>query len=450
MSTTLLPATIPQESGGGLTVVQGETITFMPVVTPAELLARRKELFEVVKNVLKEGEHYGTTPGASKKNLLKPGGEILNQYFGLYAEFECVSRVENWEMKPPLFDYEFKCVLRSKRDTVKIAEGVGSCNSYESKYRYRDAKRSCPSCSRAGSIVKGKEEYGGGWVCWAKDGNCCKAKFKDNDPAIVSQALGKVDNEDIASLKNTILKMAAKRAYIDATLKGTAASEIFTQDIEDMPFIVEVITAEVVSEAVKEQNDARQEERQAPKPSGKSQSPAQEAEKGAAVSGSVSPAQTNSQTAGVNPDPKPASVPQQNGGTSGTTGTTAQPQGDVPKSQAAPVGTADQAAANASTAASAASSATATKASPSELITKAHLDQLLEAGVKNGWTQKQISDFVCHAFGLTPQTLPKQFTVKQWEIAFGLVSYSKNAKGVVAFKADGTALPVANRWPKAS
>lgn len=422
MSTTMLPATIPQESGGGLTVVQGETITFMPVVTPAELLARRKELFEVVKNVLKEGEHYGTTPGASKKNLLKPGGEILNQYFGFYAEFETVSRVENWEAKPPLFDYEMKCVLRSKRDAVKVAEGVGSCNSYESKYRYRDAKRSCPSCGRAGSIVKGKEEYGGGWVCWAKDGNCCKAKFKDNDPAIISQALGKVDNEDIASLKNTILKMAAKRAYIDATLKATGASEIFTQDIEDMPFTVEVITAEVVSEAVKEQNEARQEERQAPKPSGKSQSPAQEAAKGAAVSVSVLPAQTNSQPAGANPDPK---------------------------SQVAPAASVGQAVANASTGASAASSATAATASPSELISKAHLDQLLAAGTKNGWSQKQISDFVCHAFGLTPQTFAQKFTVKQWEIAIALVSYEKNAKGQVAFKADGTALPVANRWPKA-
>lgn len=424
MTTAMLPATIPQEQGGGLTVVQGETITLMPVVTPAELLARRKELFEVVKNVLKEGDHYGKTPGTNKPSLLKPGGEILNQYFGFYAEFETVSRVENWDAKPPLFDYEFKCVLRSKRDAVKVAEGVGSCNSYESKYKYREAKRSCPSCGRAGSIVKGKEEYGGGWVCWAKDGNCCKAKFKDDDRAIIGQALGKVDNEDIASLKNTILKMAAKRAYIDATLKATGASEIFTQDTEDMPFTVEIITAEVVNEAVKEQNDARQEERQAPKQSEKLQSPAREAAKGEAASSSVSPAQTNSKTADVKPDPKPASA-------------------DSATQNSAP--------ATPQAGASAPSSATATtSASPSELITKGHLDKLLETGVKNGWTQKQISDFVCHAFGLTPQTLSQKFTVKQWEIAIALVGYEKNKAGQVQFKADGTALPVANRWPKAA
>jgi hypothetical protein len=38
-----------------------------------------------------------------------------------------------------------------------------------------------------------------------------------------------------ADLANTILKMAKKRALIDAVLTATAASDIFTQDIEDLP-----------------------------------------------------------------------------------------------------------------------------------------------------------------------------------------------------------------------
>jgi hypothetical protein len=40
---------------------------------------------------------------------------------------------------------------------------------------------------------------------------------------------------NISDLANTVLKMAKKRAQIDAILTATAASDIFTQDIEDLP-----------------------------------------------------------------------------------------------------------------------------------------------------------------------------------------------------------------------
>ena len=33
---------------------------------------------------------------------------------------------------------------------------------------------------------------------------------------------------------NTVLKMAKKRALVDAVLTATAASDIFTQDLEDI------------------------------------------------------------------------------------------------------------------------------------------------------------------------------------------------------------------------
>jgi hypothetical protein len=38
-----------------------------------------------------------------------------------------------------------------------------------------------------------------------------------------------------ADVANTVLKMAKKRAQIDLTLTATAASDIFTQDVEDLP-----------------------------------------------------------------------------------------------------------------------------------------------------------------------------------------------------------------------
>ena len=101
----------------------------------------------------------------------------------------------------------------------------------ESKYRWRAAGRVCPSCGTA-AIIRGKEEYGGGWLCFKKkDG--CGAKFKIDDTTITSQDSGRVENEDIADVYNTVLKMAKKRAHIDAMLTATAASDIFTQDLDE-------------------------------------------------------------------------------------------------------------------------------------------------------------------------------------------------------------------------
>ena len=83
------------------------------------------------------------------------------------------------------------------------------------------------------TIIKGKAEYGGGWICFAKKGGC-GAKFEDNDPAIIAQQLGQMDNPDPYDLANTLVKMSSKRAYVDAALRTTATSGLFTQDLEDL------------------------------------------------------------------------------------------------------------------------------------------------------------------------------------------------------------------------
>jgi hypothetical protein len=49
-----------------------------------------------------------------------------------------------------------------------------------------------------------------------------------------SPAPGRVENEDTASLANTILKMAKKRALVDAAIAIARISDLFTQDVEDM------------------------------------------------------------------------------------------------------------------------------------------------------------------------------------------------------------------------
>ena len=156
-------------------------------------------------------------------------------FFGLVPSYECVKEIEAWDGAKfggePFFYYRFKC--RLLRDGQVFGEGEGSCNSRESKYRYRTQTRSCPVC-REPAIIPSKPEYGGGWLCFHRKGGC-GAKFADADPEIANQQIGRVLNPDTADLVNTILKMATKRAYIAAVLNATGASEFFTQDLEDVP-----------------------------------------------------------------------------------------------------------------------------------------------------------------------------------------------------------------------
>jgi hypothetical protein len=129
-------------------------------------------------------------------------------------------------------EYQVRCTLVHIPTGRIYGEGVGLCSTLESRYRYRYAERTCPRCGHA-TIIRGRAEYGGGFVCYQRKGGC-GAKFHAQDPTIINQQVGKIENPDIADTYNTVLKMAKKRALIDATLTATAASDIFTQDLEDL------------------------------------------------------------------------------------------------------------------------------------------------------------------------------------------------------------------------
>ncbi len=143
-------------------------------VDPAEMTRRTAMLKDYVREHMNEGEDYGIIPGGNKPTLFKPGAEKLNAVFGLSPLVEINNRIEDWDAS--FVAYEVKVTLLNKRTQVIEAEGVGSCNSRERKYK----------------------------------------------------------NQDAANVANTILKMAKKRALIDATLSATRASGMFTQDLEDL------------------------------------------------------------------------------------------------------------------------------------------------------------------------------------------------------------------------
>jgi len=203
---------------------------------PMELVGKRfDQLQEFLKKHLKEGRDYGRVPGVDKPFLFKPGAENLCLVFSLRPEYEVLPN-HNFSISPPYFSYDVKCRLYSQQSGALRGEGVGHCNSWESKYRYRNKKKVCPLCgkeaiNRSKYLPKGKPNEEPGWYCYTKQGGC-GAGFLFNDPAIASQTTGKVVNEDVSDLQNTILKMAKKRAYEDATLTTTGASGLLTQDPE--------------------------------------------------------------------------------------------------------------------------------------------------------------------------------------------------------------------------
>jgi hypothetical protein len=212
--------------------------SFMPALSIHQAVDRFNSVVEFVRTVMREGVDYGRIPGTEKPTLLKPGAEKLCTLFGLSSRFALIRSVEDWtgaeHEGEPFFYYLYRCQLW--RGDLVMAEGDGSCNSFEQRYRYREAQRKCPACGQ-GAIIRGKEEYGGGWLCFKKRGGC-GAKFKAEDPEIMGQQAGRVPNENIADQVNTIQKIGQKRALIAATLLAVNGSEFFTQDTEDMTISV--------------------------------------------------------------------------------------------------------------------------------------------------------------------------------------------------------------------
>ena len=193
---------------------------------------RRESIVELMRNCMIDGVDYGVIPGSPKPTLMQPGAQKIVNLFQLDAEPE---PMPDSVLEPNFILHSYKCTLYSIETGKRVGSGAGSCNSREEKYGMRTVKRLCPICGKS-AIIKGKKEYGGGYICWQKAGKSdgCGAKFLDGDPAIESQPEGKTANENIWEQENTIRKMAIKRALICAVLNTTAAGDLFTQDIEDM------------------------------------------------------------------------------------------------------------------------------------------------------------------------------------------------------------------------
>ncbi len=131
------------------------------------------EMNRFIDTVLVAGVDYGVIPHCNKPSLLKSGAEKILNYMGLIARTEIVNRVEDYNVG--FFSYEAKVYLIDYNGVIK-GEGVGITNTREGKYA------------------------------------------KSNG----------------YSVQNIVLKMAKKRALVDAALNVGNLSARFTQDVEDM------------------------------------------------------------------------------------------------------------------------------------------------------------------------------------------------------------------------
>ncbi len=176
-------------------------------LTAGEIRAHVNRVQEVMKAVMQKDTHYGVIPGSKKPSLYKPGAEVLCVTFRVAPSYK-IEDLSNADC----VRYRVTCIGTHQLNGIVLGEGVGACSSNEEKYKWR-------------RVV-------------------CQEEFDDTPTdrrrVKYSKYQNKVDKTqqirtEPADIDNTVLKMAVKRAQVAMTLNVTAASDCFTQDIEDLP-----------------------------------------------------------------------------------------------------------------------------------------------------------------------------------------------------------------------
>ncbi len=178
-------------------------------LTAMQIRAQVNRIQEVMKAVMKKGVHYGTVPGCGDKpTLLKPGAEKIMATFRLAADPQAEDLSGPDEVR-----YRVK-VLILAADGSFVGAGIGECSSEEEKYKWKKAV--CDEEFAATPEDRRRNKWKAGW---------------NGKPATVTKQI-RTNPADVA---NTVLKMAKKRAMVDGVLTATAASDVFEQDIEEIP-----------------------------------------------------------------------------------------------------------------------------------------------------------------------------------------------------------------------
>jgi hypothetical protein len=173
----------------------------------AEIIGHVAMVQEVMRAVMKPDVHYGTIPGTDKPTLLKSGAEVLCMAFRIADSYE----VEDLSTEHTV-RYRVTCTGTHQVTGLVLGTGMGEASSGEEKYKWR--KASSPQEFEATPPNLRREKH---------------VKPRNGNPFTIQQV-----RTEPADLANTILKMANKRAKMAMVLNVTAASDCFSQDLEDM------------------------------------------------------------------------------------------------------------------------------------------------------------------------------------------------------------------------
>jgi len=239
----------------------------MPVMSMPQAVERFRSMQAFVGTIMKDDLDYGKIPGTPRPTLYQPGGEKLCLFFGLASDVQQTAVVKDWTGQDhggePFFEFTYRCVIT--KNGRFLASRDASCNTWETKYRYRWVHSDSPFLEpykrsgkidtlpkRGGSMYEfvwavNKRETGGKWGKPAEywdmwrlaidEGRAvsCKRKLKGKDQAAwtMHDFEYRIPNPDPADCVNTAQKISAKRAFVAAVKAATGASEYFTVDLED-------------------------------------------------------------------------------------------------------------------------------------------------------------------------------------------------------------------------
>lgn len=193
----------------GVTAATGKSIQRQDshAMTAMDMRAHVNLVQEVMQAVMQKDTHYGIIPGTKKPSLYKPGAEVLAATFRIAVSY----RVDDLSTAD---DVRYRVVAIGTHQTsgIVLGEGMGECSSGEEKYKWRRAV-----CDKEFDMTPENRR---------------RIKFGKYQGKVEETNQVRTEPADQA---NTILKMACKRAQVAMTLNVTAASDIFTQDIEDLP-----------------------------------------------------------------------------------------------------------------------------------------------------------------------------------------------------------------------
>ena len=207
-------ATTEQKSGGIMDMTGGMSGEMAGRLN--EMRVKLELVQQFFKGVMEKDLDYGIIPGTQKPSLLKPGAEKLCELYGFAPVVK--EKKETRDFNSGYYLAELTMQIVHRQSGSIIAEGVGEASSYESKYRYRWLFDN--------ELPKNTDKNGLVQKTFASKAGKEYTKYR-------------IENIDLIDQWNTVLKMAKKRALVDAVLSATRTSGIFSQSEDEMDAWIE-------------------------------------------------------------------------------------------------------------------------------------------------------------------------------------------------------------------